>query len=337
MPRPRDRATSTLPETMKAAAIDRFGPPSVLTLHSLPVPRPGPRHILIAVHAAGVGSWDESVRDGSWKIGRTRFPLVLGTDGAGVVVGTGSRVRRFRVGDRAYAYSAGNPKGGFYAEFTAVDERRAGKVPRGLDIVRAGACAVTALTALQGIAGALRVRKGETVLVFGASGAVGTMAVQFAALRGARVIATASTPRAAAVVRRLGADVVVDARDSRIADRLRALAPDGIDAVLALAGGAELERCLDFVRDRGRIAYPNGIEPEPKRRRRFRVRAYDAEANPRAFAELGRAIGKLRFQVPIAATYPLARAAVSHRRLHEPVIGRILLRVRRAPTRVRSK
>jgi NADPH:quinone reductase len=336
MPHQRARAASTLPESMRAAAIDRFGPPSVLTLHSLPVPRPGPREILIAVHAAGVGRWDEAVRDGSWKIGRTRFPRVLGTDGAGVVVQAGSRVRRFRVGDRAYAYAADNPKGGFYAEFAAVDERRAGTVPRGLDLTRAGAAAVTALTALQGIGGALTVRRGETVLVFGASGAVGTMAVQFAALRGARVIATASSRRAAAVVRRLGADAVVDARDRRVAERLRALAPDGVDAVLALAGGEELERCLDFVRDRGRIAYPNGIEPEPKRRRRFRVYAYDAEANPRAFAALGRAMAKGRFQVPIAATYPLARAAVAHRRLHEPVLGRIVLRVRRAPARARS-
>jgi NADPH2:quinone reductase len=330
MPRQRDRATTTVPESMKAAAIDRFGPPSVLTLHTLPVPRPGPREIVIAVHAAGVGGWDESVRDGSWKPGgRSKFPLVLGTDGAGVVVMTGSRVQRFRVGDRAYAYSAGSPKGGFYAEFTAVDERRAGLVPRGLDLARAGACAVTALTALQGVAGALNVRKGETVLVFGASGAVGTMAVQFAKLRGARVIATASNRRAAALVRRLGADAIVDARDADAADRLRALAPDGIDAVLALAGGEELERCLDFVRDRGRVGYPNGIEPEPKRRRGFRIRAYDAEANPRAFTELGKAITKARFHVPIAAAYPLARAAASHRRLHEHVLGRVVLRVRR--------
>ena len=315
---------------MKAAAIDQFGPPSVITLHELPIPKPGPRQILIALQAAGVGSWDESIRDGSWKpAGRSKFPLVLGTDGAGVVVAKGSRVRRFRPGDRAYGYEAANTKGGFYAEYVAIDERHAGHVPRRLDFLQAAAGAVTGLTALQGIDGALELRRGETVLIFGASGAVGSLAVQFAKRRGARVIATASGRPAAGMVRRLGADAVVDARRPDLADRLRELAPDGLDAVFALAGGDELERCLDFLRDRGRIAYPNGIEPEPKRRRGFRVRAYDAVAGSREFAQLSRAIEQARVRVPIAARYQLGAAARAHRRQHQHVNGRIVLRIRR--------
>jgi NADPH:quinone reductase-like Zn-dependent oxidoreductase len=275
-----------------------------------------------------VGGWDESIRDGSWKPGgRTRFPLVLGTDGAGVVVAKGARVRRFRVGDRVYAYDAENRKGGFYAEYVAVDERKTGRVPRRLDLLQAGAGAVTGLTALQGIDGALEVRRGETVLIFGASGAVGTLAVQFAKRLGARVLATASGQRAAKVVRRLGADAVIDARRGKAADQLRELTPDGIDAVLALAGGDELERCLDFVRDRGRIAYPNGVEPEPKARRGFRIRGYDAVAGPREFERLGRAVTRARLRVPIAARYPLGAAAAGHRRLGGKVIGRIVLRI----------
>jgi NADPH:quinone reductase len=91
--------------TMKAAAIDRFGPPSVITVHQLPVPKPGPHEVLIEMHAAGVGVWCTSIRDGSWRPpGRPRFPLVLGTDGAGVVVAAGPRVRRLAVGDRVWAY-----------------------------------------------------------------------------------------------------------------------------------------------------------------------------------------------------------------------------------------
>src|SRR5262249_40546963 len=186
---------------------------------TLPVPRPGPRQILIAVEAAGVGSWDESIRDGSWKLGgRTKFPLVLGTDGAGIVVATGARVRRFRVGDRAWAYDF---KAGFYAEYAAVNEAAAGRVPRRLDLLQAGTGAVTGLTALQGVDGALGVRRGETVLIFGATGAVGSLAVQFARGRGARVIATASGRAAEAFIKRLGAHAVVDARRNDAAARLR--------------------------------------------------------------------------------------------------------------------
>ena len=314
---------------MRAAAIDRFGPPSVITVHTLPIPQPGPREILIALCAAGVGSWDESIRDGSWRsAGRSKFPRVLGTDGAGTVVAKGPRVRRFRVGDRAYAYDADNPNGGFYAEYITVDERKAARVPQRLDFLQAGAGAVTGLTALQGVDGALRVRRGETVLIFGASGAVGTLAVQFAKRHGARVLATASGRRATALVRRLGADAVIDARGPDLPERLRALAPDGLDAVLALAGGEELERCLDFLRDGGRIGHPNGIEPEPTQRRKFRIRGYDAVAGPREFAQLARAIVRAKLSVPIAAVYPLASAAAAHRRLHDHVIGRIVLRVR---------
>ena len=97
------RAVRTSPETMKGAAIDRFGPPSVLTLHTLPVRQPAPQEVLIAVHVAGVGVWDASVRDGSWRpYGRPKFPLVPGTDGAGVVSALGPGVRRFAIGDRVY-------------------------------------------------------------------------------------------------------------------------------------------------------------------------------------------------------------------------------------------
>src|SRR5437763_8271113 len=175
--------------SMRAAAIDRFGPPSVITVHTLPVPQPGPRQIVIAIHAAGVGSWDESIRDGSWRpAGRSRFPRVLGTDGAGVVVAKGARVRRFRIGDRVYAYDADDPNGGFYAEYVAVDESKAARVPGRLDDLQAAAGAVTGLTAHQGVDGVLKGRTGETGVILGASGAVGTLAVQLTRRHGARVL-----------------------------------------------------------------------------------------------------------------------------------------------------
>jgi NADPH2:quinone reductase len=314
---------------MKAAAIDRFGPASVIRLHEVPVPKPGPREILIELHAAGVGGWDESIRDGSWRLhpGRTKFPLILGTDGAGIVIAKGKRVRRFALRDRVWAYEPANPKGGFYAQFVAIDERKVGHAPRHLDLLQAGAGAVTALTALQGIDDTLHVRRRETVLIFGASGAVGTLAVQFAKRRGARVLATASGRAATRLVRRLGAVAVIDGRSDRAIEQLRELAPNGIDAVLALAGGDELERCLDFVREGGRVAYPNGIEPEPERRQKFTLEGYDAEAGPREFSRLARAADEARLRVPIAATYPLGRADDAHRRLQKHVVGRIVLKI----------
>jgi NADPH:quinone reductase-like Zn-dependent oxidoreductase len=315
---------------MKAAALDRFGPPSVLTLHELPVPEPGPREVLIAIETAGVGSWDASIRDGSWrKPGRPRFPLVPGVDGAGIIVARGARVKRVRVGDRVYAYEFGNRQGGFYAQFAVADANHVARVPNAIDLEDAGAVAATGLTALQGV-DALGIRPGHTVLIFGASGAVGTLAVQFAVQRGAHVIATASGTAAARVVRALGATRVIDARRKEAIEQLRTSTRNGkgIDAVLALAGGEELERCLDFVRPGGRVVHPNGIEPVPKKRRTFRVRSFDAVADRQAFARLNRRFSASRVRVPIAATYPLGKAAQAHRRLDRGrLVGRIVLRV----------
>ena len=326
-------ATSSLvlPEVMQAAAIDRFGPPSVLTIHELPVPRPSPREVLIALEWAGVGVWDASIRDGSWSAGgKPKFPIVPGVDGAGIVVAAGARVRRVRVGDRVYAYEFGNPKGGFYAQFAVARADHVDRVPPRLATREAAAVVTTGLTAMQGLS-LLRLRRGSTVLIFGASGAVGTVAVQIAKRSGATVLATASGRAAARVVRRQGADRVADARGDEAVDRLRRASPNGLDAVLALAGGEELERCLDLLRRGGRVVYPNGIEPEPKRRPGITISSFDAVADPRQFRRFRQYAGDRRMQVPVAGVYPLSQAARAHRRLAEGhIIGRIVLRVPRA-------
>lgn len=323
------RPAAAIPTTMKAAAIDRFGPPEVLTPRAVPVPRVGPDEVLIALHAAGVGIWDAKLRDGSYASGRERFPLVPGTDGAGVIAELGARVRTFDIDQAVWAYEYSNPKGGFYAEFVAVKAESVGPVPRELSLLEAGASCVTGLTAHQGIDTHLAVQKDETVLVFGASGAVGTLAVQFAKRHRARVIGTATGEDAQRVVRDLGADGVVDARRDDAPAHLRELAPDGLDAVLALGGGEELERCLKLVRKGGRVAYPNGIEPEPRPRSGTEVIAYDAIAGRSEFATLERAIQEAGLRVVIAAIYPLDQAAQAHAELERGhTIGRIVLGIR---------
>jgi NADPH2:quinone reductase len=321
---------SAVPATMKAAVIDRFGPPGVLTLRTVPTPDVGPGELLIALHAAGIGIWDAKIRDGTWAEGDERFPLILGTDGAGTVAAVGPRVRGFAVGERVWAYAYENDKGGFYAQFVVVAAENAAPCPERLDLLHAGAAAVTALTAQQGIDDHLAVRRGETVLVFGGTGAVGTLAIQLARRKGARVLATASGRAAAALVRKLGADGSFDARKPKELGRLPALAPDGIDAVLALAGGDALERCLELVHGGGRVAYPNGVEPPPRKRRGLEVRAYDAAPGRREWRRLDRAVSDARLTVPIAATYPLAQAAKAHARVEKGrALGRVALRVRR--------
>ena len=312
---------------MQAAAIDRFGGPEVLTVHTLPTPMPDAGEVLIAVGAAGVGVWDAEMRDGSLPSSRKKFPLVLGTDGSGVIAAIGSGVRRFKLEDRVYSYAFENRKGGFYAEYVAVSAKMTAHLPKTLDLEHAGAIPTTGLTALQGIDDALHLKKGETIIIHGSTGGVGSLAVQFAKLREARVLATASGQDGIDFARRLGADRAVDGRHGDIVAAAREFAPDGVDAVLGLAGGEALERCLDALRPGGRLAYPNGIDPEPKKRPKMHVIPYDAVPGVHEFDRLGRAVEAAKLQVPIAAAYPLADAAKAHERLAAGhVLGKIVLR-----------
>lgn len=319
-----------VPKTMCAATIGRFGGPEELTLHILPTPEIGDDEVLIALAAAGIGSWDADMREGWWPDDSPRpaFPRVLGTDGAGTIAAVGASVERLKVGDRAYAYSFANPKGGFYAEYVAVPAVRAAPTPASLDLQHAGAIATTGLTALQGIDRALRVKAGEAVIVHGASGAVGTLAVQFAKLRGARVFATASGDDGVAVVRRLGADQVVEGHDAGLVRAIHDFAPDGVDAILGLVGGKALERCSDQLRSGGRLAFPSGVEPEPRKRPKIEVAAYDAIAGVGEFEALNKAVDAARLQVVIADTYPLEEARLAHERLKRGhVVGKLTLKI----------
>ena len=168
---------------MRAVTIDRRG---VASIRDVPVPSVGRREVRIGVDFSGVGRWDSEMRPED----KDAF-VVPGTDGAGVVTAVGSRIRRLRPGDRVYSYSYQNRKGGFHAEQVVVDAKKVARVPRGFDLESAGAVATTGLTALQGVDDALHLRKGESVIIHGASGGVGTLALQFAKWRGARVLATA--------------------------------------------------------------------------------------------------------------------------------------------------
>ncbi len=306
--------------------MDRPGGPEVVTMHTLPVPKPAADEVLIALRTAGVASWDVGVRKDPAGLKHYAVPFVLGTDGAGVVVAKGAKVQGFKTGDQVYSYSWDNPQGGFYAQYVAVPAERVGHVPKGLTLTQAGAIGTTALTAIQGVDDALHVGKGSTLIIHGAAGGVGTLAVQFAKWRGARVLATVSGEDETAAVKALGADVVVDGKHGDLPAAARAFAPNGVDAVLILAPGAAQEQCMAAVRTGGLAAYPTGVHPEPKAREGLRLIRYDAIPGPQEFARLNEAIEAIHLVVPIAAEFPLAEAARAQQRLEAGhVQGKIVL------------
>lgn len=311
---------------MKAVTVDRRGR---VAIRDVPLPTVGRREVRIAVETSGVGSWDAGMR----PEGTDKF-LVPGSDGAGAVTAVGSRIQRFRVGERVYSYSYMNRKGGFHAEQVVVDAKKVARVPRGLDRKKAGAIGTTGLTALQGV-DALRLKKGETVIVHGASGGVGTLALQFAKWRGARVLATASGRDGVALARRLGADAAVDGKREDLRGAARRFAPDGVDAVLAFAGGKSLALCLDALKKRGgRLAYPNGVEPAPRKRPGVKTTTYDGIPGVREFERLNRAVTAGKVEVPLAKAYPMSRARAAYKFVQKGhVVGKVVLRIRQPTSR----
>ena len=313
-------ADSTVPVTMRAAAFDKAGGPEVLSIHELPVPTPSATEVLIAVHGAGVAVWEAEMRQHASN--RAPFPLVLGSDGAGKVVTVGSEVHGFKVGDEVYGTGIG-----FYAEYVKVRADRIAHVPKGLDLTQASILAISGLSALQGIDDVLQLKAGQTLIVHGAAGGVGTVAIQLAKLRGVKVLATASTEAGLALARQLGADVVVNGRTGDIAAAAKRFAPAGVDAVLGLAGGDALEHCIDALRPgQGRVAYMYGLEPIPRPRGNMRMILYSFVAGTSELERLNKAAEAAKLRVPVAAEYSLAEAAAAHRRLEAGhLLGKIVL------------
>ena len=183
---------------MKAAVVDTAGPPKTLHIKDVPVPGLARNHVIIALEYAGLGVWDAAQRAGSW--GPVEPGTILGADGSGTIAAVAADVSRFKVGDRVYSYSYGNPTGGFHAEYVSVLADRVALVPSQLEMSVAGAMPCVALTALSGLE-LLKVNSGQTVLVFGASGGVGSMAVWLANVAGATVVGSAQPTRRSMFVR----------------------------------------------------------------------------------------------------------------------------------------
>src|SRR5258707_11484756 len=320
-----DTMSQATQRTMKAIALDHFGDRETMKLQMLPVPEVGPDEVLIHVEWAGVGQWDSFEREGGLarEFGiEAKFPYVLGSDGAGTLTAVGDRVKELKPGDRVYAFGFLNPKGRFYAEYAAVKADDLSRIPDELTIQHAAAMPFDAMTALRGLDDTLALKPGESVMIFGASGGIGHLAVQLAKRLGVRVFAVASGRDGVTFVKRLGADAAADGRGDDVLKLAREFAPNGIDAALVTAGGVDTDRSLSAIRADGRIAHPNGVMPVPNAPTKVRIDAYDGEASREAIDKLNRLIETGPFEVHVDRTFSLEEVAAAHAALNEHHLGK---------------
>jgi NADPH:quinone reductase-like Zn-dependent oxidoreductase len=284
---------------VKAARFSRFGGPEVLEIVDLPDPHPGPGQVRIAVRAVGVNPSDWKKREGLMD---PELPQTMGYEAAGVVDELGAGVSDVAVGDRVFGLSA---EGAAQAELAVLSFYA--PIPPSLDFAGAAALPAAVETATRAL-DQLGVGSGGTLLINGASGSVGSAAVQLAVVRGARVIGTAS-PANHDYLRSLGAGPV--AYGEGLAGRVRALAPDGVDAALDVAGSGVLPELIELADGSEYVVTIADFTGAQEHGVRFS--RGDAGRAVHALAEIGELIESGRFSLPVARTFPLAEIAQAHR------------------------
>lgn len=288
--------------TMRAAAIDAFGPADTLTVRDVEVPTPGAGEVLVRVAAAGVQLTDAAIRAGWTPPGATiAFPQILGNEFSGTVEATGPGVTGVAVGDAV----AGFRTLGCYAEFVALSANQVVRKPAAVDWVAAGALSASGQTAHTAV-DELAVRAGETVLVHGAAGGVGTVFVQLAVERGARVIGTASRANHQ-YLHELGV-IAVDYGSGQL-DRIRQAAPHGIDVAFDAAGHSNLLTAVHLVEDRQRIAtiVDMGLAAE------LACRVLRSDRSAVRLADLMGRVSRGTLRIHVRRCYTLDRASAAHR------------------------
>ena len=248
---------------MQAIRVHQVGGPEVLKLEQVPDPRPGPGQVVVGLRAVGVNPVDTYVRSG--RYGQKDFPYTPGADGAGVVESVGQGVRRFKPGDRVY--TAGSVTG-TYAEKTLANESQVHPLPERVTFSQGAALGVPYATAYRALHQRGRARPGETVLVHGASGGVGTAAVQIARAHGLLVIGTAGTDRGRSLAREQGAHHVLDHRNPAYLDELMKLTGGrGVDLVIEMLANENLDKDLGVLAKNGRVVVVGSrgrIEIDPR-------------------------------------------------------------------------
>lgn len=291
--------------TMMAWRVHEFGPPEIMKFERVPRPEPGSGEVLVKIEAAGVGPWDSWIRAGKSAFPQP-LPLTLGSDLAGEIVAIGPGVSVLRVGDQVYGVT--NPQFvGAYAEYALASAGMISHKPASLTHVEAASVPVVSVTAWQALFDYAQLRAGQTVLIHGAAGNVGSYAVQLARRAGVQTLATVGTDDIS-FAHNLGANTVIDYRARRFDEEVRE-----VDAVIDLVGGETQDRSFQVLRRGGKLisAVSN---PDQKHAERHGVEAkfFLVNVTSRYLLEIARLIDSRELRTNVGAVLPLADAREAH-------------------------
>ncbi len=308
---------------MKAIRIHQFGGPEVLKMEEIEKPKPAADEVLIKIFATSVNPVDIKIRSGkNWERYKNPMPMTLGFDVSGTVEEAGSDVKNFKKGDEVYARPDLN-KDGAYAEYITMNAGKIGFKPKSLNHDEAAAVPLAALTAWQGIFDHGKLQAGQRILIHGASGGVGTFAVQFAKWKGAHVIGTASENNID-FLKQLGADEVIDYKKQKFEESIK-----DIDVVFDLIGGDTQTKSVQVLKEGGILISTLGIvDKDLLAQKNIQGEAYMAQSIPEQLNQIAKLIDEGKVKPIIAKILPLEEAAEAHKEIAEGhVRGKIVLEV----------
>jgi NADPH:quinone reductase-like Zn-dependent oxidoreductase len=290
---------------MRAVQIERYGNEEVVKLADVEKPKPGENQLLVKVKAAAVNPVDWKIRDGLGKMFGMKLPLILGCEVAGTVETVGNAVKDFAVGDDVYGYLSAYSGG--YAEYVAAPASEFVRKSKQIDFDTAASVPVGALTAWQGIFDHGKLANGQRILITGASGAVGSMAVQLAKVKGAHVIGTGSG-RNEEFVRKLGADEFIDYKKTKFEQEV-----SDVDVVFDTVGGETQERAFHTLK-RGGVLVSTVNLPSEEKAKKFGVKVAMVTVTPKPdqLAEINQLVDGGKLRVRIATVLPLAEVKKAH-------------------------
>lgn len=305
---------------MKAAVIHRFGPPDVITIEDLPRPSPQAGEVLVRVAAAGVGPWDAWIREHK-SVVVVQLPVTLGSDVSGIVEEIGPGVTNFSVGDAVYGVTNQLFIGG-YAEFAIATASMISHKPASMNLIAAASVPVVGVTAWQMLFDYAKAQPGQSVLILGGAGNVGSYAVQLATQAGLTVFATASA-QDTEFVRSLGAAFILDYKTARLETAVPA-----VDIVLDTVGGNLRDRAIALLRPGG-ILVSVVSEPPPQPDSTIRTVFFLVEVTTQRLDSLAELFRANRLKANVGSVLPLEQVRLAHEMLagapHDR--GKIVLRI----------
>jgi NADPH:quinone reductase-like Zn-dependent oxidoreductase len=311
--------------TMKAVVAHEYGAPEVLKYEDAPRPEPKENELLVRVIACGVNPADPLVISGRMaKEFGTHLPLIPGYDVAGVVEATGAKVTKFKKGDAVYGYAL---FGGGWAEYAVLVENEAALKPKSSTFVEAAAVPMGALTSWQSLVDTAKLSAGQTILIHGGSGGVGSFAVQIAKAKGAKAIATASTANQD-LLKQLGADVAIDYTKTKFED----VAKD-VDVVFDTVGRDTLARSYAIVK-KGGIVTTIVSRPDPAQLEKFGIRGSSVWSHPdgNELAEITKLIEAGKIKPVIGQVLPLTEAIKASQQAEtHHTRGKLVLKIAEEP------